>query len=51
MAIVVGCLGLFGWASLPTEKRATEIIIRKILEASMSSISRFGLANKIGSVS
>lgn len=40
LAIIVGCLGLFGLVSFTAEKRAKEISIRKILGASMSSISR-----------
>jgi putative ABC transport system permease protein len=38
MAIIVGCMGLFGLAALNTEQRTKEIGIRKVLGASMLDI-------------
>jgi ABC-type antimicrobial peptide transport system permease subunit len=38
LAIVIGCLGLFGLASFTTEQRTKEIGIRKALGSSVSSI-------------
>ena len=39
LAIFIACLGLFGLASFATEQRVKEIGIRKVLGASVSSIS------------
>jgi ABC-type antimicrobial peptide transport system permease subunit len=44
LAIIISCLGLFGLASFTAEKRTKEIGIRKILGASVSSIT--GLLSK-----
>jgi len=44
VAIVVGCLGLFGLAAHSAERRKKEIGIRKILGASVTNI--FGLLSK-----
>src|SRR4029079_4249722 len=44
MAIVVGCMGLFGLAAFSAEQRVKEIGIRKVLGASMFNI--MGLLSK-----
>jgi putative ABC transport system permease protein len=44
MAIVVGCLGLFGLAAFAAEQRVKEIGIRKVLGASVLNI--MGLLSK-----
>ena len=44
MAIVVGCMGLFGLAAFSAEQRTKEIGIRKVLGASMLDI--MGLLSK-----
>jgi putative ABC transport system permease protein len=44
MAIVVGCMGLFGLAAFSAEQRTKEIGIRKILGANVFNI--FGLLSK-----
>ncbi|MBD0332011.1 MAG: FtsX-like permease family protein, partial [Chitinophagaceae bacterium] len=44
MAIVVGCMGLFGLAAFSAEQRTKEIGIRKVLGASMLNI--MGLLSK-----
>ncbi|MBA4317596.1 MAG: hypothetical protein C0412_04270, partial [Flavobacterium sp.] len=38
-AIIIACLGLFGFASFITEKRTKEIGIRKVLGASVSNLT------------
>jgi len=38
LAVIIGCLGLFGLASFTTEQRTKEIGIRKVLGSSVSSI-------------
>ena len=44
MAIVVGCMGLFGLAAFSAEQRTKEIGIRKVLGANVFNI--FGLLSK-----
>src|SRR5205085_3555850 len=44
MAIVVGCMGLFGLAAFSAEQRTKEIGIRKVLGANMLNIA--GLLSK-----
>ena len=41
LAVLIGCLGLFGLAAYSTEQRTREVGIRKVLGASVSSIAFF----------
>ena len=44
LAIIISCLGLFGLAAYTAERRTKEIGIRKVMGASVSSVS--GLLSK-----